>query len=177
MVLQLNSTGPCAERRTELLQRDTASKEPRCSPSLPGSPTARVWNLSLLWNSWPCLGGKQMSLPGGWCDSTPAFPGSGLFSLRTLYHQFSLTLCLLQPMITSLVGTLSPGLWSWEWTWPLSCQWSQVSASQMVAGRTSCRARGPSLHSMEVHLPLITLHTELLVLSCPAFHGNDIHCP
>lgn len=60
-----------------------------------------------------------------------------------------------------------PGFWSWEWAWPLSCQRSQVSTSQqMTSGNTSCRAWGPSVHSMEVHLPLVTPHRAMSAHLC-----------
>lgn len=73
-------------------------------PLLPGLPG--VLNLSLVWNSRPCLGWEADVPAGSSCASTPEFPSSGLFSLRTLDHQFFLTLCLLQPLVTSVVRTL-----------------------------------------------------------------------
>lgn len=141
-------------------------------PLLPGLPG--VWNLSLVWNSRPCLGWEADVSAGSSCASTPEFPSSGLFSqdFRSPVLSYSMPPAAVDNICCQ---NSSPGLWSW--TWPLSCQWSQVSASQqMMAGKTSCRAWGPSLHNMEVNLPLITLPTES-VLSCPGFHEDGTHCP
>lgn len=103
-------------------------------------------------------GGKQMSLPGGWRGSTPASHAQvGSVSGLHITSSFLLRASCNRDKICCQKSY--PGFWSWEWTWPLSCQRSQVSASQqMTAGSTSCRDWGPSVHSMEVHLPLVTSH-------------------
>lgn len=115
--------------------------------------------MSLAWNSWPCLGWEADVPTWGllWPPSIPKLrfiPSQGCRSPVLSYSVPPATV----DNIYCHNSSLSP--WSWEWIWPLSYQQSQVSASQqMTAGRTSCRAWGPSLHNMEVHLPLIP-HTQ-----------------
>lgn len=167
----------CAERRTELLQRGTTSKEPRCRSLI-------TW---LTYH--PCIelesSVEQLAMfgAGSRCPCLGAAVVPSTSKLRFLLSQDFRSPVLSYSVPPATVDNIychnsSLGPWSWEWIWPLSCQQSQVSASQqMMAGRTSCKAWGPSLHNTEVHLPLITLHTALSVLSCPGFHGNGIHCP
>lgn len=76
---------------------------------LPGCPgyTTCVCSLSREGNSWPCLEWEADVPAWGLVWLHPAVPHSGWLSLGTLYHQLFPTLCLLYPLIKSVVRTLT----------------------------------------------------------------------